>query len=240
MFDRPELNNEHFEDCYFSYDDGLSEALYVFIDGNGLPSRIKPNRPFVVGETGFGTGLNLLALLHALRKENIVDFKLYFFSVELHPLSRSRIEELLASFASELKDELEIFLPFWDSLYENLVDGWNEATLDIFGGSVELHLYNGHISKMMSSVAINADAWFLDGHSPDKNTEMWKPAVMSFVGENSGVNSTVATFTAAGIVKRGLKDAGFEIKRREGFGGKRHMIFGEFIDSETETEELNY
>ncbi len=78
MFDRPELNNDHFEDCYFSYDDGLSEALYVFVDGNCLPERIKPNRPFIVGETGFGTGLNLLALLNAIKKENIKDFYFIF------------------------------------------------------------------------------------------------------------------------------------------------------------------
>ncbi len=81
----------------------------------------------------------------------------------------------------------------------------------------------------MQTLAIDANAWFLDGHSPDKNPDMWQPEIMKYVGENSSENATVSTFTSAGFVKRGLKAAGFEIKRVQGFGGKRHMVLGKKV-----------
>jgi tRNA 5-methylaminomethyl-2-thiouridine biosynthesis bifunctional protein len=37
---------------------------------------------------------------------------------------------------------------------------------------------------------------------------------------------TFATFTVAGVVRRGLQDAGFEIEKVPGFGEKRHMLSG--------------
>ena len=40
------------------------------------------------------------------------------------------------------------------------------------------------------------------------------------------VDCTCATFTAAGFVRRGLIDAGFEMKKVKGFGMKREMIAG--------------
>ena len=63
MFNKPEFNNSHYNDCYFSYDDGLEEALYVFIDGNGFPKRLFETDKIAIAETGFGTGLNLIALI---------------------------------------------------------------------------------------------------------------------------------------------------------------------------------
>lgn len=52
-----------FDDVYFSQQDGRAETEHVFLDGNDLPRRFaawREQRPFVIGETGFGTGLNML------------------------------------------------------------------------------------------------------------------------------------------------------------------------------------
>ena len=54
-----------FGDVYFSKTDGLAESRYVFIDGNDLATRLANLRNFerfVIGEIGFGTGLNILAI----------------------------------------------------------------------------------------------------------------------------------------------------------------------------------
>ena len=58
-----------FGDVYFSKDDGLSETRHVFLHNNGLPERWKthPRQLFVVGETGFGTGLNFFFFFQAFR-----------------------------------------------------------------------------------------------------------------------------------------------------------------------------
>ncbi len=56
--------SSEFGDVYFSKVDGLAESRYVFLDGNGLPQRLSKLQPFerfVIGEIGFGTGLNVLA-----------------------------------------------------------------------------------------------------------------------------------------------------------------------------------
>ena len=52
-----------FDDPYFSRQDGRAESLYVFLDGNQLDRRfaaLADGDRFVIGETGFGTGLNML------------------------------------------------------------------------------------------------------------------------------------------------------------------------------------
>ena len=48
-------------DVYFS-GEGLDEKRAVFLDGCGLPEAWAGREHFLVGELGFGTGLNLLAL----------------------------------------------------------------------------------------------------------------------------------------------------------------------------------
>ena len=49
---------------------------------------------------------------------------------------------------------------------------------------------------------------------------------MAQVGVHTAQGGSVATYTAAGFVRRGLSDAGFSIKRVQGFGRKRHMTRG--------------
>ncbi len=52
-----------FDDPYFSRQDGRAESRYVFLDGNRLSERfaaLADGDRFVIGETGFGTGLNML------------------------------------------------------------------------------------------------------------------------------------------------------------------------------------
>ena len=52
-----------FGDVYFSKDDGLAETRAVFLQGCGLPEAWSGRSAFTVGELGFGTGLNIVALL---------------------------------------------------------------------------------------------------------------------------------------------------------------------------------
>ena len=72
----------------------------------------------------------------------------------------------------------------------------------------------------------NANSWFLDGFSPAKNPELWTAELMKDVVKHTLPNGTCATYTAAGFVRRGLQDAGFEVTRTAGYGRKRHMTVG--------------
>ncbi len=67
------------------------------------------------------------------------------------------------------------------------------------------------------------DAWYLDGFAPVKNPEMWAENIFPQVAARTKPGGTVATFSATGDVKRGLRGAGFTVKRIKGFGTKWHM-----------------
>jgi tRNA U34 5-methylaminomethyl-2-thiouridine-forming methyltransferase MnmC len=72
-----------------------------------------------------------------------------------------------------------------------------------------------------------ADAWFLDGFSPAKNPELWTPGLLAEVARHTTPGGTLATYSAAGAVRRALAEAGFAVARGPGFARKRHMTTGQ-------------
>ncbi len=86
-----------FDDVYFSKAGGLEEARAVFLAGCGLPEAWRGRSRFVVGELGFGTGLNVLALLELWRRERPPGARLNVFSVEAHPLTAQDAARALAA-----------------------------------------------------------------------------------------------------------------------------------------------
>ena len=92
-----------FGDVYFSNDNGLNETRYVFLQQNGLPERFSHHlrEQFVIGETGFGTGLNFLAVWQAFSEHLTTGSsgvkRLHFISFEKYPLSRGDLAKALAA-----------------------------------------------------------------------------------------------------------------------------------------------
>ncbi|MDA0332739.1 MAG: hypothetical protein O3C30_06180, partial [Proteobacteria bacterium] len=60
------LRADDFDDLYFDAHDGLAESQYVFIKGTQLPDKLRTSSHLTIAETGFGTGLNFLAVLDLL------------------------------------------------------------------------------------------------------------------------------------------------------------------------------
>ena len=77
-----------FGDVYFSSDDGLAESRAVYLAGCGLPGAWAGRKRFVVGELGFGTGLNIAALLDLWASHRPTGGQLHIFSVEAFPVAR--------------------------------------------------------------------------------------------------------------------------------------------------------
>lgn len=206
-----------FDDGYYSAQDGLAESRHVFLDGNNLRPRLAATRHFVIAETGFGTGLNLLALMtEMMRHPNChVDF----ISIEGFPLEREALAAAHACFpaiataAAELREALP---PRWP--------GYHLTSL--CGGQLTLHLHYGDVGTILPDLEFLTDAWFLDGFAPARNPDMWNDDVMANIGRLTRPGGTLASFTAAGHVRRSLTSAGFKIEKRPGFGRKREMITG--------------
>ncbi len=198
----------HFDDPYFSLENGLAETRHVFLAGNDLPDRFRDG--FHVAELGFGSGLNFLTTLQAWRAAN-VSGKLRFTSFEAYPMSLPDVLRTVQSFAE---------LPL--DVFETCA-GHTMLPPSLSGPDFELQLIIGDARKTLARWDGAADAWFLDGFSPAKNPELWEPQLMADVARHTGPQGTVATYTAAGFVRRGLAEAGFEVTREPGYGRKRHM-----------------
>ena len=93
------LRSGVFDDVYFSAEDGLAETRHVFLAGNSLPEAFDGADEFVIGETGFGTGLNFLAVWKLFEETAKAGARLHFMSVEKFPLSTEKIDDALAHWA---------------------------------------------------------------------------------------------------------------------------------------------
>ena len=200
-----------FDDPYFSLQDGLAETRHVFLTGNGLPERFEPG--FHVAELGFGTGLNFLTCWSAWRDANMTG-PLQFTSFEAFPMATDHMARALAAFPA-LSDVADQLVQVWEP--QSKTYDFDDARLTVVTGDArqQLPIWEGR-----------ADAWFLDGFSPAKNPELWEDTLMQAVADHTAPGGTVATYTAAGFVRRSLQAAGFDITRVPGFGRKRHMTVG--------------
>lgn len=215
--------SRHFGDVYFNRDNGLEETRYVFLQQNRIPerfARLADGECFVVGETGFGTGLNFLAVWQAWRNANPPGTsRLHFVSVERYPLLPEDLRKALALWPelSDLAAELV-------ENYPPLVSGVHRLILD--GGRVRLTLYFGDVLDAWRELPFTADAWFLDGFAPARNPGMWLDETLRQIRQHSRSGTTLATFTAVGRVRRGLSANGFTMSRVEGYGPKWDMLQG--------------
>ena len=201
--------SQQFDDVYFSVQDGLAETRHVFLAGNGLPGLWEGRESFCVCETGFGTGLNFLALLKMWREDENRPAALHYISFEKYPLSSEDIERYLSLWEA-LSEELKMFLG------DDLPEG------------VSLELIIGDVNEEMPKLAAQVDCWFLDGFKPSSNPDMWSETVFENMARLSAPGARFATFTAAGFVRRGLQAAGFEVRKVPGFGRKKEMSVGVF------------
>jgi tRNA 5-methylaminomethyl-2-thiouridine biosynthesis bifunctional protein len=215
--------SRHFGDVYFSADSGLEETRHVFLRGNRLPERfaaLSPDDCFTLGETGFGTGLNFLCARELFEQLAPAGTTLDFLSVEKFPLTDDDLRAALALWPA-LHTSAEQLLQVW----RRRVPGWNRWSF----GRVRLTLLLSDISDALPEVQDGiVDAWFLDGFSPAKNPEMWRPEVLSDLARISRKGATLATYTSAGWVRRGLQQAGFAVESVPGFGRKHEMLRGSF------------
>jgi tRNA 5-methylaminomethyl-2-thiouridine biosynthesis bifunctional protein len=214
--------SRRFGDVYFSRDSGIEETRHVFLAGNALAARwtgLAPSARFVLGETGFGTGLNFLCAWSLWDEVAPPAARLHVVSVEAYPLARDELARALDLWPT-LAPYREPLVRTWD----DFPPGWHR--LSFASGRVVLTLLVGDAAAVLPRVDAEIDAWFLDGFAPARNPAMWSPAVLTQVARLSRPGATFATYTVAGEVRRGLETAGFATRKGPGFGRKRAMLSG--------------
>lgn len=219
-------------DVYFSRASGLEETRHVFLAHNRFAERcqaLPAGGRLVVGETGFGTGLNFLCAWQAFAEHAPSDARLHFVSVEKFPLTQADLQRALA-----LWPELAPWAGQLLAQYRAIHPGFQRLLLD--GGRVVLTLMIGDVLECLPQLDARVDAWFLDGFAPSKNPEMWTDTLFAELARLSAPDATLATFTSAGFVRRGLIAAGFAVQRVKGFGHKREMLAGPFQAERTQRQ----
>lgn len=220
--------SHQFDDVYFSNDNGLEESRYVFQQGNKLWERWQnySESHFVIGETGFGTGLNFFAvtLLFQQFRQHYPDSplkRLFFISFEKYPLNREDLSKVHHNYPDFSTLSLQLCNQWNPTITGGQRIHFNETTLDIWFGDISENL-----PQLGDYMKNRIDAWFLDGFSPNKNPQMWNESLYSALYEYCKPLGTFSTFTAASAVRKGLEKVGFNVHKRKGYGKKRECLSG--------------
>lgn len=224
-----------FADIYFSLEDGFAEKKHVFIEGNDLLARWRllsssSKETFNIAEIGFGTGLNFLATWHHWRTLSLSNKRLYYFSCEMLPLSRtdlvrcSRNWPLLAPLAVELIHKYPVLTPGFHYI-------------DFPEDRIALVLMLGDAKECLQRLLLSGDdqfdkkfttnimdCWFLDGFNPAKNERVWSKEICQLIASLSAQGTSLSSFSTARIIKDNLNAVGFSYVKKPGFAQKKEIL----------------
>jgi tRNA 5-methylaminomethyl-2-thiouridine biosynthesis bifunctional protein len=210
-----------FGDIYYSLQDGLAESRAVFLDGCHLPGGWQDRDRFTVLELGFGTGLNIAALMQLWDAHRPPSAHLHIYTIEGFLMEAAAAGRALSAWPE--------LMPYTTALLENWPaprKGFHHMDFSQWGISVTVALMD--VRAALDAWAGRADAVFLDGFSPALNADMWTDDILAKVGGHCHPGARLGTFTVAGAVRRGLQAAGFAVEKCPGFGRKRERLEAEF------------
>lgn len=198
--------NARFGEAYGSRNGAAGQARHVFLEGTDTYTHPAPR----VLEIGFGVGVNFRATLMNTARRGVL---LNYVAYEFDP---APVEVLRA--VAEGNEGAEH--PAWLALLE----GWPTLpSLTIEAENVRLTV---HFADVLTADLPQAwaSALYLDGFSPDRNPEVWTPEVAQRLAVALAPGGVLATYSAAGRVRRALAAAGLSVEKRAGPKGKREHL----------------
>lgn len=212
--------SKKYGDIYFSAENGVEETRHTFLEGVSFRQLCRERQHLTIGELGFGTGLTFLECWAAWKEHKCRNSTMNYVSVEGYPMNIDDLKRAHRQFPQHAKKCADI-----QNSWPGAVAG--SHCLSFEGGRVRLLLLVGDVLSVLKGRDFLADAWFLDGFSPAMNPEMWTDEVMRETARLSkDRDARLATFTAAGKVRRALARAGWDIEKRKGYGRKRECVRG--------------
>lgn len=223
--DQGRPHSRQYDDVYFAVNEGIEETRHVFLGQTRLAERfanLAPHACVVIGETGFGTGMNFYCAWQLFEQHAHAEARLHFVSVEKYPLGRDDLAR-----AIRLWPELAAYSQPLLEQYVAVHPGFQQFTFD--NGRVTLTLLIGDVLEQLPQLDAQIDVWFLDGFAPAKNPDMWTPELFAQLARLSHPGTVLGTFTTTGWVRRSLVDAGFAMKRVPGIGKKWEVMSGAYV-----------
>ena len=210
-----------FGDIYRSSTGGLAQARHVFLRGCELPAAWAGQHQWRILETGFGLGLNFLAVWRAWKDDPRRPHMLHFASLEAWPVAPADLVRSSAAYPELVPLAQELGAQWF-----GLLPGVHRMVFE--QGRVLLTLFIGDARDGLRQQQFEADSVFLDGFDPQCNPAMWHLDALKAVARHCRRGAGVATWTVAGDVRRDLAKCGFAIERVEGLSPKRQSLRGAF------------
>lgn len=194
------------DEPYHSLRGALQESMYVFINQGFHKISISPLH---ILELGLGTGLNLMLTLIESEKLNI---EVYYHAVEKYPLEPFEFEQLN---------------------FERIVDGIIPGNLlrmheapwgKPFNLTERFRIFKEQSDIRTMNPTGKFDLVYFDAFAPDKQPQLWTPAIFSRLYKLLHPGGILVSYTAKGSVRRDLVSCGFSVKRVPGPPGKWEMI----------------
>lgn len=220
------LKQIELEETYHSQQGAYTEAMHIYInEGINYLSHLHSLSEVNIFDVGLGTGVNcILTYLWQIKREKPI--KINYYGIEKFPLLYSKVQKLkypqyiakesnLPEYLSNLEDFMaQLHMAEWD---KNILISTNFNLYKING---DISTYNfSHLSKSTVPTII-----YYDTFSPNSQPELWDQSIFERLYMNISNNSTLVTYCSKGIVKQGLRCAGFNVQRLPGPPMKRHII----------------
>ena len=191
------------------------QSRTVFLEGSAAHLHPAPR----VLEVGFGLGQNFRTTLADTARRGV---PLNYLAFEAFPLAASVLREVSAGGAATGETS---------ALWGAVLDAWDAGAavgeLKASAGRATLRLLFADVSAAALPVGW-ASAVYLDGFSPASNPEVWTPEMLARLSASLAPGGRLATYSAAGAVRRGLIAAGLKVERRRGRAaglvGKREFL----------------
>lgn len=230
--------SKQFGQAYFSSNHALLEARHVFLNGNDLSTRLVKLADFeyfCIAETGFGTGLNALALWQMwqqLRPNN--HSHLHLISVEKYPLTKADFIR-----AAKVWPELQPFAQQLLQQYPLPIAGCHR--LDFPAERFSIDLWLGDANEVFPVIAKTkaVDAWFLNDFSFSCHPDIWQKNVLSQIIRLSDDATTFASRSVTDILRQSLNEHGISIACPAGFNNKDSMLKAIWNRAKSENQDLS-
>ena len=208
--------SRRYNDIYFDKLNGVNEKEYVYLEANDLANRFNLSNKFCIAEFGFGTGLNFILTWKLWKKHRKPNSSLTYISFENAPLSKKEMMRVYKKFT-----DLNVYSK---ELIKKLTHTYKtNRSIYFYSENINLILIYDDFSTL-ANFNFMADAWYLDGFSPNKNNEAWNENYYKQIYDRTNGKGSLSTYTVNGSVRRGLASAGFHVAKRKGFGQKKEML----------------